>query len=251
MTRIVVIEDEPPARDRLVAALHKLDPQLEIVATLASVAESLPWFEQHPAPDLVFADVQLADGLSLEIFAQVAPSFPIVFCTAYDEYLLDALGQNGIAYLLKPYSPAQLREALDKYRRFEAHFAGKLAALARTLAQPKARRRLLARDGEAFVVVALDEVAYLGVRDGLTELVHRDGRRLALDRTLADVEAELDDPQFFRLNRQYLAHADAIVGFRPYFKGRLLVELQPAALEEVVISQPNATRFRSWLAGDE
>jgi CheY-like chemotaxis protein len=135
MTRVVVIEDEPPACDRLVAALHKLDPQLEVVATLASVAESLRWFEQHLAPDLVFADVQLSDGLSLEIFAHTAPSFPIVFCTAYDEYLLDALGQNGIAYLLKPYSPAQLREALDKYRRLEAHFASKLAALSRTLAQ--------------------------------------------------------------------------------------------------------------------
>jgi len=247
VTRIVVIEDEPPARDRLVAALHKLDPQLEIVATLASVAESLAWFEQHPPPDLVFADVQLSDGLSLEIFAQAAPSFPIVFCTAYDEYLLDALGQNRIAYLLKPYPPAQLREALAKCRRFEAHFAGKLAALRRALG--RSRRRLLTRDGEAFVVVALDEVAYFEVRDGLTALVHRDGRRLALDRTLADVEAELDGPEFFRLNRQYLAHADAIVGFRPYFKGRLLVELQPAALEDVVVSQPNATRFRGWVAG--
>ena len=248
MTRVVVIEDEPPARDRLVAALQKLDPQLEIVATLASVAESLRWFEDHPAPDLVFADVQLADGLSLEIFARAAPSFPIVFCTAYDQYLLDALDQNGIAYLLKPYSPAQLRDALDKYHRLEAHFASKLAALSRALA-PKARRRMLARDGEAFVVVALDEVAYFGVRDGVTELVHRDGRRLALDRTLAEVEAELGDAEFFRLNRQYLAHADAIVGFRAWFKGRLLVELQPAALEEVVVSQPNAARFRSWLAG--
>ena len=248
MTRVVVIEDEPPARDRLVAALQKLDPQLEIVATLASVAESLRWFEEHPAPDLVFADVQLADGLSLEIFARAAPSFPIVFCTAYDQYLLDALDQNGIAYLLKPYSPAQLRDALDKYHRLEAHFASKLAALRRALA-PKARRRMLARDGEAFVVVALDEVAYFGVRDGVTELVHRDGRRLALDRTLAEVEAELGDAEFFRLNRQYLAHADAIVGFRAWFKGRLLVELQPAALEEVVVSQPNAARFRGWLAG--
>jgi DNA-binding LytR/AlgR family response regulator len=251
MTRVVVIEDEPPARDRLVAALQKLDPKLEVVATLASVAESLRWFEQHSPPDLVFADVQLSDGLSLEIFATTAPSFPIVFCTAYDEYLLDALGQNGIAYLLKPYSPAQLREAIDKYRRLEAHFAEKLAAVTRALVQPKpAKRRLLARDGESFVVVALDDVAYFGVRDGLTELVQRDGRRLALDRTLAEVEAELDGSEFFRLNRQYLAHADAVVGFRAWFKGRLLVELQPAAPEEVVVSQPNAARFRSWLAGD-
>lgn len=249
MTRIVVIEDEPPARDRLVAALQKLDPQLEIVATLASVVESLQWFEDHPAPDLVFADVQLSDGLSLEIFARAAPSFPIVFCTAYDQYLLDALGQNGIAYLLKPYSPAQLREALDKYRRLEAHFTSKLAALSRTLSQAKPRRRMLARDGESFVVVALDEVAYFGVRDGLTELVHRDGRRLALDRTLAEVEAELGSAEFFRLNRQYLVHADAVAGFRAWFKGRLLVDLQPAAPEEVVVSQPNAARFRGWLAG--
>src|SRR5690606_39530826 len=139
----------------------------------------------------------------------------------------------------RPYPPAQLREALAKCRRFEAHFAGKLAALRRALG--RSRRRLLTRDGEAFVVVALDEVAYFEVRDGLTALVHRDGRRLALDRTLADVEAELDGPEVFRLNRQYLAHADAIVGFRPYFKGLLLVQLLPAAPAVWVYSQPHPT----------
>lgn len=255
MIRTVVIEDEPPARDRLVAALAKLELQIEVVATLASVAESLAWFEQHPAPDLVFADVQLADGLSLEVFEGLAPSFPIIFCTAFDEYLLDALGQNGIAYLLKPYSPAQLREAIEKYRRLEAHFARKLASLTRALIPERgSRRRLLARSGDAFVAVAYDEIAYFGVRDGLTDLVHRDGRRLALDRTLADVEAELDSSEFrvefFRLNRQFLAHADAIVRFSPWFKGRLLVELAPPAGEDVIVSQPNAARFRSWIAGD-
>ncbi|PRP91693.1 LytR/AlgR family response regulator transcription factor [Enhygromyxa salina] len=253
MTTVVIIEDEPPARERLTASLRQLDPQLEIIAELGSVADAVAWFEAHQhhgAPDLVFADVQLSDGLSLEIFARVQPVAPIVFCTAYDEYMVEALAQNGIAYLLKPYTVAELGEVLRKYRRLETHFSTRLAALARALGQPcKSARRLLARDRDAFVAVPIDEVAYFGVRDGVTELVRRDGRRLELDRTLADIEAELVSVGFFRINRQYLAHADAVVGFRPYFKGRLVVQMQPAAGEDVDVSQPNAARFRSWLEG--
>ena len=251
MTRVVIIEDELPARERLIAALRQIDPRVEIVAELGSVAESIQWFASNDPPELVFADVQLSDGLALDIFTQVQPAAPIVFCTAYDEYMVDALAQNGIAYLLKPYDVAQLREALDKYRRLEAHFMNGAVArsLARSLAQPRATRRILAREGDAFVAVPLSEVAYFGVREGLTELVHRDGRRLALDRTLSDIEAELAGAGLFRLNRQFLAQPEAIREFRAYFKGRLLVQLQPPADEDVVVSQPNAARFRSWLEG--
>jgi two-component system, LytTR family, response regulator LytT len=255
MTRVVIIEDELPARARLIAGLRQLDPRVEIVAELGSVTESLQWFAAHEPPDLVFADVQLSDGLALDIFAQVQPAAPIVFCTAYDEYMIEALAQNGIAYLLKPYGVAELGEALNKYRRLEGHFTNtvlartQLAALARTLTQPRATRRILAREGDSFVAVPLTEVAYFGVRDGLTQLVHRDGRRLDLDRTLSDIEAELVGAGLFRLNRQVLAQPEAVRGFRAYFKGRLLVDLQPPADEDVVVSQPNATRFRSWLEG--
>jgi two-component system response regulator LytT len=255
MTRVVIIEDELPARERLLAGLHQLDPRIEIVAELGSVAESVQWFGTHDPPELVFADVQLSDGLALDIFAQVQPAAPIVFCTAYDEYMVEALAQNGIAYLLKPHGLAELGEALQKYRRLEAHFMStslartQLAALARTLAQPRAARRILAREGDAFVAVPLTEVAYFAVRDALTQLVHRDGRRLELDRTLSDLDAELEGAGLFRLNRQFLAQPEAVRGFRAYFKGRLLVELQPPAGEDVVVSQPNAARFRSWLEG--
>jgi two-component system response regulator LytT len=255
MTRVVILEDELPARERLIAGLRQLEPRVEIVAELGSVAESVQWFAGHDSADLVFADVQLSDGLALDIFAQVQPAAPIVFCTAYDEYMVEALAQNGIAYLLKPYSTAALGEALQKYHRLEAHFMNgamartQLAALARSLAQPRATRRILAREGDAFVAVPLTEVAYFGVREGLTELVHRDGRRLELDRTLSDIEAELAGAGLFRLNRQFLAQPEAVRGFRAYFKGRLIVQLQPPASEDVVVSQPNATRFRSWLEG--
>jgi DNA-binding LytR/AlgR family response regulator len=251
MTRVVIIEDELPARERLRSGLRQLDVRIEIVAELGSVAESVQWFASHESPELVFADVQLSDGLALDIFAQVQPTAPIVFCTAYDEYMVDALAQNGIAYLLKPYTTVALGEALQKYRRLEAHFTSgaQLAALARSLAQPRATRRILAREGDAFVAVPLCEIAYFGVRDGLTELVHRDGRHLELDRTLGDIEAELAGAGLFRLNRQFLAQPEAVRGFRAYFKGRLMVQLQPGTSEEVVVSQPNAAKFRSWLEG--
>lgn len=261
MTRVVVLEDEPPARDRLVASLVAIDPGVEVVATLASVADAVAWFRSQPPPDLVFADIQLADGSSLDIFARVEPSAPVVFCTAYDEYVVEALAQNGIAYLLKPYSRDQLASALSKYRRLEAHFttlrpglgptlaSDRLSALAQALRRPQPARRLLARQRDAFVAVPISDIAYVGVRDGTTQIVCRDGRVLELDRSLADLDSELTEAGFFRVNRQYLVHADAVRSFRAYFKGRLLVELEPATDEDVLVSQPNAARFRGWLEG--
>jgi two-component system LytT family response regulator len=171
-----------------------------------------------------------------------------VFCTANDEYVVDAMARGGIDYLLKPVRDDELARALARYDRLEAQFAARLAAVSRALAAPQ-RRRVLARWKDGFVAVDLGEVAYFTLDDRLVDVVTRDGRRLGVDRTLGDLEAELGAGDFFRVNRQYLVHASAVRGFRPLWKGKLAVELAPAPAGDVVVSQDNAARFRAWLGG--
>lgn len=241
---ILLLEDEAPARAWFEQVLARHRPGAEIVA-LASVADAIAWLAGHPPPDLIIADIQLADGLSLEIFDHSSPGCPVIFATAYDEYVIDAMQRDGIAYLLKPLREPDVVGALAKYDRLESHFAERVRALARRLGAP---RRLVARRRDGFVVLSLSEVAYFAVDDKLVDVVTRDARRFAVDQTLVELEAELD-AEFFRVNRQYLVHAAAVAGFRPYAKGKLLVELSPPPRGEVIVSQENAARFRAWLAG--
>jgi DNA-binding LytR/AlgR family response regulator len=247
--RILILEDEAPARQRLEQAVRRAEPGAEIVAALPSVTQAAAWLAAHPAPDLVIADLQLADGLSLELFERAPPGCPVIFCTAYDEYLVEAMRHDGIDYLLKPIDDAAVAAALAKYRRLEAHFTGRAAELARALRAGPTRRRLLARRRDGFVALKLDDVAYFVVQDKLVEVVTRSGARLDVDRTLGELEAELDPDELFRANRQYLIRASAVVGFRPLVKGKLIVELDPPPGEDVVVSQENAARFRAWLGG--
>lgn len=247
MTTIVILEDEAPARQRLEEQLRRLEPGVTVAAALPSVAQATAWFASHAAPDLVLADIQLADGLSFEVFAGGTVSGPVVFCTAYDEYVIEAFAAGGIEYLVKPIKDAELARALAHYRRLEAHFADRVRTVAAQLARPP--RRLLARWRDGFVALSIEDVAYFVVDDKLVDVVARDGRRLRVDRTLGELEADLDAAAFFRVNRQYLVAAPAVRGFRPFVKGKLLVELAPAPTGDVIVSQENATRFRTWLAG--
>jgi DNA-binding LytR/AlgR family response regulator len=247
VTTIAILEDEAPARDRLEAAVRRVEPGVVIAPPLASVTDAVAWLAANPV-DLVLADIQLADGLSFEVFEHVAVTCPVVFCTAFDEYAIEAMAVGGIDYLLKPIKDADLVRAFARYRRLEAHFVERVRVVAAKLARPP--RRLLARTRDGFVTLALDEIAYFFVDDKLVEVFARDGRRAGIDRPLAELEAELADRDLFRVNRQYLVAAAAVRGFKPFVKGKLLVELAPAAPSEVIVSADNAARFKSWLAGE-
>lgn len=249
--RVLLLEDEPPARDRLVQALARIDATCEVVAALATVDEALAWLAANPTPDLVLADVQLADGLSFEVFERHDVAIPIVFCTAFDQYVLDAMATSGIDYLLKPIRDDALARALDKYRRLQRHFvdAARVREVARAVMRGEPRKRVLARSGGAMVSIAIEDVAYFVVRDKLASVVTRTGARHDVDRTLGELEAEVDAERFFRLNRQVLASASAIARVHPWTKGRLRVELVPAIDDDVIVSQPSAGRFREWLGG--
>lgn len=247
--RVYILEDEPPAAAQLVAAIRAWDPAAEIPSVAESVRDAVRLLRAEPEPDLIFADIRLTDGLSFRVFDEVKVRCPIVFATAYDEHAIRAMEQNAIDYLLKPIQRARVAQALDKYVRLREHFGGRTAGLAEGLSRPAPPGRVLARRGPAFVAVPVDRIAWFTTEHKLTLLVDRTGARLMVDEPLAELEARLDPRAFFRLNRQILAHVEAVQGFRSSGKGRLVVTLAPPADDDVVVSQECAAAFRAWISG--
>jgi DNA-binding LytR/AlgR family response regulator len=245
--RVLLVEDERPALERLEAALRRWSPAVEIVDRCDRVETAVAFLRAQPSPDLILTDIQLADGLSFEIFERVPVDCPAIFVTAYDAYLLDAFRHNGIDYILKPVSDADVAGALDRYRQLREHFAGRLGALTTFLrTSPGHRERVLVRRGADVVPVPVERIAYVRADRKLAVLVEKDGRESLLERSLNELQAELDPSRFFRANRQYLVHLDAVRSFRAWFKGRLCLDLVPPASEDVVVSAENAAAFRSW-----
>lgn len=249
MLRVLLLEDEAPARDRLATMLAEPEIGCAVVGAVDSLAAAERWLRQNPAPNLLFADIQLGDGLSLDLFKATPPPCPIVFTTAHDEYLMEAFATHGIAYLLKPIKRSDLAAAVRKHHDLGRHYAANLAALAARVAAPPpapARQRILAQRGAAFQPVAISDIAYFLSEGKLTFLVTHARERCLVNQPLTALEAELDRTQFFRVNRNYLAHISAVKRFASVGKGRLEVELRPPPAEPVLVSQESAGDFRAW-----
>ncbi|GAA0891808.1 LytTR family DNA-binding domain-containing protein [Fulvivirga kasyanovii] len=246
--RVLIIEDEPTAAQKLINMLMKLDAQLEVVNVIQSVEEAINWLRENPAPDLAFVDVQLADDISFEIFKKVEVKFPVIFATAYDEYILEALEHHSIDYLLKPLQEERLAKALDKVKRLESHFLqhrfNKL--FEEGFGGNKAKKRFLVKRGVDFVSVAAKNIAYFFTEHKLVFLVSRDGDKYIVDKTLTELNDELDTDYFFRVNRKYLVHIDAIEKFKSE-NGKIALYLLPPTREEVHVSKENAPNFRGWI----
>lgn len=249
--QIFIAEDEPPARERLIATLAEVAPAARVVGHSDTVRGTRQWLAAHAAPDLLLLDIQLADGLSLELFEGAAAlALPTVFTTAYDQFALPAFKALAIDYLLKPVGAPALAQALAKREALTRLGAPQVEALLNRLRPapaPEPRQRLLGRQGGQFRAVALDEIAYIVSLDKLSHAVLADGRRLLVERPLAELERELDARRFFRANRQLLVAAAAVQGFAPVGRGRLALELRPALGAEALVSQERAAEFRAWL----
>lgn len=250
MTKAVIIEDEKLASKALAHALSEISDDVQVETILSSVAESMAYFSASPDIDIIFSDVQLADGHSFEIFKEINIKTPVIFTTAYDEFMLNAFTYNGIDYLLKPVDERELKEALDKYRMLEKHFTGHSDAMQRLVRHDKGRKksRLVVKRGLEYISLKIDDIVLFYTENKLVFVADVNGKKYVAENNLADLEEMLDNNQFFRVNRQYIVNIDFIRGFKTYEKVKLLLELNvPEMNHHIVISQENSSQFRRWM----
>jgi DNA-binding LytR/AlgR family response regulator len=247
--KIIIIEDEKPAAEKLLQAIKSIDETVIIEAVLTSVEASVQWLQTHPMPELIFMDIELTDGLSFTIFDACTISCPVIFTTAYDEYWQEAFEHNSIDYLLKPVKQEKLEAALKKYHLLQQHFATNLKQLLHWQEQGKTepKKRFLVKRGADLLSIKAEDIAYFYATHKLVCLVNFSDQKFLLDKSLADVEKETDPTQFYRVNRKYLVNVNAIKRMKAHQKGKLIVEVQPAVNEEIIVSQENASAFKEWI----
>lgn len=246
---VLIIEDELPARAKLVTMLTALNPSIQIVATLGSVKDTVRWLAENPEPDLAFVDIQLSDDHSFEIFRRHPIKCPLIFTTAYDKYLMASFEFNSIDYLLKPITEEKLKRALEKVKKLELHFIqNSLQKLldASTHEPSRPARRLLAKKGSEYLSFPWEEIAYIFTEHKINFLKDWAGKQYILDKNLTELENELDPKIFFRLNRKYIVNIRAIEKFKSD-NGKIRIFLKPEVKEEIHVSKETAGMFRKWM----
>ncbi|TAE40743.1 MAG: DNA-binding response regulator [Runella slithyformis] len=249
--KILIIEDEPLAARRMESLVRAVLPEAIVLGKLESIRASVKWFENNPQPDLLFMDIQLADGLSFEIFQQVAVTAPVIFTTAYDEYALKAFKVNSVDYLLKPIEEQELAAAIEKFKNQQAPAnQDKIGKVLETFLSKQAaewKTRFFLKHANRFEVVETHNVLYLFAEEKVVFLVADGAKKYIVDDTLDEVETKLNPKDFFRINRKYLTQASAIERIEPHFNGRLKITLRLRDDNDIYVSREKADAFKKWL----
>ena len=273
--KVIIIEDEIPAASRLARMLQELNLGIGVVATLDSVESSVAWLRRAPADpvELIFMDIQLADGLSFSIFQQVSLVTPVVFTTAFDNYMLKAFKVNSVDYLLKPIDAVELRQAVEKYQQLyrgaggmgPGHAAGsgaagsgaagsgaaglaeKIETLMEQMNLAKYKERLVIRRGQQLQYLKTASTAHCHADGKLCYATDFSGNCFLLDHTLQELEGMLSPRQFYRVNRQLLVNIEAIRKVHLFLGGRLKLDLLPVSPADCVVSRERVSQFKIWL----
>ncbi len=246
MINAVIIEDEKIAADNLMRMLKLTKVPVNISAVLDSVEGSINWFNANQPPDLVFMDIHLKDGNSFSIFEKVTVSAPIVFITAYDNYMVKAFEQNSIEFLLKPINELAILHTLNKYKTLKQHFISRYGEVLPKFSTK--RNRLIVKKGIEYQSVLMEDIAYFFTEHKVAFLVTKDERKYMLDNNLKELEEELDDKTFYRANRKYIININCIKSYKTFEKVKLVVELTVPMNEDIIVSQENATDFKKWMS---
>lgn len=256
--KVFIVEDERLGLDRLIKLLQEVDPGIEVIGYVETVKSAVWWLKNNEHPDIIFMDIELADGQCFEIFNQVQVKSPIIFTTSYDEYAMQAFKVNSVDYLLKPVRKEDLIESLNKYRNFKSAFSSeagfaeninKLINGLQVMQQNKEyRRRFLVRQGQKLLSIEIEDVAWFMADGKVCFLKTWRNQRYIVDYTLEQLSELVDPNDFFRINRSYLVHYKSINSVSPYFNGKLKLQITPASeLNDLVVSRERANDFKRWL----
>ncbi len=251
---ILIIEDEFLVAESLINLVKEIEPSSTIIGPIATVRETNQWLQENNQPDLILSDIQLADGVSLDIFSNNKPECPIIFTTAYNEYALRAFKVNSIDYLLKPIDKKELRLAFQKFHFLQSKFSNEvymrqMMEMFNDISKTrKYKDRFAVNIGRSVSLVALPDIAGF-VKEEIIYLLNTEGRKLITDyRSLDEIEELVDPAIFYRANRQWLVHLPAIQSFRTDHTSKLQIQLK-SVKEEVTVSKEKAAEFRQWFLG--
>ncbi len=254
---VLIIEDEKPAAKRLEKLLLNQNPQIVVLAKIDSVKGAVKWFSTNSSPDVVFMDIQLADGLSFEIFEHVKISSPIVFTTAYDEYALKAFKVNSIDYLLKPIDEEELQSAFDKLNSLVLKDQPQPLPFnsieqitqAMSMLTRQYKNRFIIKIGEHIKAVGIDDILYFFSRDKATYCTTSEGKNYLLDYPLGELVNMLNPEKFFQISRKYVISLKAVNDMVSFSNSRLKIILKHSDDEDVIVSRERVQSFKQWLDG--
>ena len=249
--KIVVIEDEILTAKNLIHDLTSLNYGIEVIAILPTVTQSIEYFSTNMGHHLIFSDIRLGDGYSFEIFKKVSVNSPVIFCSAYNEYALEAFKNNGIDYILKPFNKISIAQSLEKYRLLKENFSApqidysKLSAL--LLPKLNKNQSLIVHQGDKIFPIAVVNIGLFQLKNQVVQLHTLEGSHFSIFQSLEELENKLA-PQFYRINRQFIVNRKAIKDVSRHFGRKLLINLTLPCSEQLLISKEKTPRFMEWLA---
>ncbi len=249
--KLLIIEDETPAAKRLQKLIKSCRPHFEILTVIDGVEASAKWLSTNPAPDLIFMDIQLSDGISFDIFTKVPVEAPVIFTTAYDEYSLKAFKVNSIDYLLKPIEEEELESAFQKFEKLHqqqiTYNPQAFQEILNKLTRKNYKERFLVKAGQNLINLSVADVSYFYSEEGMLYARCTNSKRHMLDHTLEQVEDMLNPKDFFRINRKALIRISAIDKIQTHINSRLKLQLLPTTNWDVIVSRERVGDFKDWL----
>lgn len=245
----IIIEDEAPASRLLLAMLTRLRPMWNIEILTGSVEEATEWFSENKHPDLIFLDIQLADGNAFDFLSKAKPSSSIIFTTAYDQYAIRAFSVNSIDYILKPVDEGRLSAAISKFESTSIVAPDYIDTILDALRPQKKRyrTRFLISQGDKFVTLMVEDIAFIYSENKMTYAVNFKSETFQVELPLNTLIDQLDPDTFFRANRQVIINIKSVVKIEPYFAGKISVTTHPKSPVQVIVSREKGVMFKTWL----
>jgi two-component system, LytTR family, response regulator LytT len=250
--QILILEDEEQALNRLQKLIAEVMPDAVVAGYAVSVQGAVEWLENNVMPDLIFMDIQLADGNSFQLFNKVKINCPVIFTTAYEDYALQAFKVNSVDYLLKPIDKMDVKRAFDKLKLLQGSrsFTVDYSEILKTIQPPdkKYKDRFIIKLGDTIKSISLPDVAYFYTENKANFVCTNEGKRFPVDFNLDQIEQMVNPKNFFRINRQFIIGHHAIEEMKAHTRSRVIVKLSPPSKLDTVVAIDRATDFRNWLS---
>jgi len=253
MYKVLIVEDEKPAADWLKQLILKFNPQISVLSVIDSVSGAVEWFQTNQAPDLVFMDIQLADGLSFEVFEHVKVNCPVIFTTAYQEYAIKAFKVNSVDYLLKPIAFKELETAFKKFEDHAKSFESapsvtvELLNKVQEMLQKQYKTRFVIKVGEHLKSIEIEDILFFYSLEKATYLCTANFKTYDIDYSLDRICEMVDERRFFRINRKYILSNTSIADIIFYSNSRLKIKLRKPDEDNIIVSRDKVAAFKQWL----